>query len=344
MLNFEDIFAKIESERSRDVNDRVLIVDSLNTFIRVWTTMPEISESGDHVGGIIGMLRSIGKDIREFNPSRCVLVFDGKGGSLRRKKIFPEYKSGRTNTNVLRRDFFSNPEDEQIDMRKQMRRVIEYFSHLPVQILCVDNIEADDAIAHCTMQYFNDKSKKIRIVSTDRDFLQLVSDQVEVWSPIKKKLYTPDVLRHEFQIHHNNYLLYRAITGDKSDNIPGIEGIGLKTLLKEFPELLEVELNIDSLSEISKSKLVEKKVKKVHQNICENLDILERNYKLMQLQDTDISLDSKLRILSTLEQPINKMDRLILRRFIAEDYLQSSFKNFDSWLDSTFNGLSVWTK
>ena len=70
-----------------------------------------------------------------------------------------------------------------------------------------------------TMQYFNSRAKKIRIVSTDRDFLQLVSDQVEVYSPVKKKLYDLAAIENEIGIHPKNYLLYRVLNGDDSDNI-----------------------------------------------------------------------------------------------------------------------------
>lgn len=343
-MNFDEIFAKIDSEKAKDKNDRVLIIDSLNSFIRVWASIPTISNNGEHVGGILGFLRSIGSNIRDFNPSRCILVFDGSGGSLRRKKLFPEYKAGRTNNNQMRRDQYSTPEEERLSMRRQMSRILEYLEHLPVQVICVDNIEADDTIAYLTMQYFEPKGSKVRIVSTDRDFLQLVSDNVEVYSPVKKKLYTPSILEEEFKFRPNNYLLYRTIDGDNSDGIPGVNGIGLKTLLKEFPELSEKDLDLEYLLTQSKLRVEEsKKPKKIFQLLLDNEDILERNYKLMQLQDTDISTNSKMIILNRLESEVNRINKAELRRFIAEDYLTNEFKNLDTWLQTTFSTLNLWT-
>ena len=225
-----------------------------------------------------------------------------------------------------------------------MNRVVEYFGHLPVQMLSIDNIEADDTIAYLAMQYFKNKSSKIRIVSTDRDFLQLVCENIEIYSPVKKKLYNVDSLTEEFELHHNNYLVYRALAGDLSDNIPGIKGVGLKTLLKEFPELEDTEINLEYI--IEKSNLViksEKRPKKFYQSIHESSDELYRNYKLMQLHDVDISLESKQRIISTIEQNITKIDRYRIKNMISEDYLQKSFSNLDQWIDMTFYGLNVWS-
>lgn len=341
-MNFDEIFAKIEKEKSSSINDRVLIIDGLNTYIRIWSSVPAISEAGDHVGGIVGFLRSIAVNIRDFNPSRCIIVFDGKGGSLRRKKIFPDYKSGRTGKNDLVRDGFNSVEEERESMRKQMIRVVEYLSLLPVQIVCLDNIEADDVIAYLTMQYFQPKGSKIRIVSTDRDFYQLISDKVEVYSPVKKKLYNEDALVNEFGFHPNNYLLYRTITGDASDSIPGIPGIGLKTLIKAFPQLVLEDKELDYIIEESKHQVsLTKKPKKIYESILESVEILDRNHRLMQLQDTDISLNSKLQIINIVETNVSMVDKVSFRKYLAEDSLLVIFKNFESWI-FTFNGLASW--
>ena len=82
----------LSSGLSNNRNDRVLIIDGLNTYIRIFSSVPIITENGDHVGGIIGFLRSVALSIREFNPTRCVIVFDGRGGSLRRRKLYSDYK------------------------------------------------------------------------------------------------------------------------------------------------------------------------------------------------------------------------------------------------------------
>ena len=80
---------------SGEPNDSVLLIDGLNTFIRVFTAIPTTNEDGIHIGGIVGFLRSLAYTINMVRPTRTIIVFDGKGGSNRRRKIFPEYKAGR---------------------------------------------------------------------------------------------------------------------------------------------------------------------------------------------------------------------------------------------------------
>jgi DNA polymerase-1 len=343
-MNLLDIFNRMGEETTDSLNDRVLIIDGLNTYLRIFSSVPVISENGEHVGGIIGTLRSIAKEIRDFNPTRCIVVFDGKGGSMRRKKVLPQYKENRVGKYNLRRDFFSTKDEEDMARHKQLIRVIQYLDLLPVQVICMDNIEADDVIANMTMQYFNTRSKKIRIVSTDRDFLQLVSEQVEVYSPVKKKLYNLKEIEEEFGIHPKNYLIYRVLNGDDSDNIPGVNGVGLKTLIKFYPEVVSKEIDLEYLIDHSTKVLSEtKKPAKIYKTVIESRDILERNMTLMQLQDTDISSSSKVRILEILQQPINRTDKAGLKILLTEDYLHTSFSNFDGWLNSTFNTLSLWS-
>ena len=67
-------------------------VDFQNTNKKVFSVMPTLNENGIHVGGIVGFLKSIGFAINMFNPTRTIIVFDGKGGSNRRRKLYPEYK------------------------------------------------------------------------------------------------------------------------------------------------------------------------------------------------------------------------------------------------------------
>ena len=81
---------------SLDKDSKVLIVDGLNSFIRVFSAVPLVNDDGDHIGGYVGFMRSIAAVIRQFKPTRCIIVFDGKGGSARRKKMHSGYKEGRT--------------------------------------------------------------------------------------------------------------------------------------------------------------------------------------------------------------------------------------------------------
>ena len=84
-----------EKKSVTHLNDRVLIVDGLNTFIRSFAVNPSINEDGLHIGGMVGFLKSVRYSCDILKPSRCIIVFDGKNGSGRRQKIYPEYKATR---------------------------------------------------------------------------------------------------------------------------------------------------------------------------------------------------------------------------------------------------------
>ena len=99
------------------------------------------------------------------------------------------------------------------------------------------------------------KETNVVLMSTDKDFLHLVNDRINVWSPTKQKLYTEETVRSEFGIIPQNLLTWRTMDGDKSDNITGMRGAGLKTVIKYFPEIAEdAEFTVKDLIEKYKDK------------------------------------------------------------------------------------------
>ena len=228
----DDIESERQNQNALNRNSKVLIVDGMNLFIRTFSAIPTLNEDGKHVGGLSGFLLSLASTIRMVNPTRVVVVFDGKGGSYRRRQIYPNYKEKRSVTSRLNRIVgFEDIEDEQASIKYQLFRVYNYLQNLSISIISIDQIEADDVIAYLSA-YFKEQ---VVILSNDRDFLQLVSDRVNVYLPTKKKMYTPDNLLEEVGIWCENFILYKALLGDKSDNIKGMPGIGNKTIQKHFP-------------------------------------------------------------------------------------------------------------
>ena len=150
----------------------------------------------------------------------CMDVFDGKGVSHRRRQIYSEYKNNRKpGSDIKRSPYLQTDEDPKASMVRQMRRLSEYLETLPVTTMVIDHIEADDTIAYLTT-LVRERGGQSYIMSTDLDFLQLVNDDVAVWSPTKKKLYFKNDVVEEYGVSANNFLLYRTITGDKGDNLP----------------------------------------------------------------------------------------------------------------------------
>jgi len=305
-------------------DDKVLIIDGLNTFIRVFSVIPTTNDDGIHVGGIVGFLRSIGYTINMFQPTRVIIVFDGKGGSSRRRKIYPEYKQNRkTKYRVNRTYDFASQEDEKQNMIMQLQRVVEYLDLLPVTVLSYDNIEADDTIGYLCKQVL--KESEVVVMSTDKDFLQLANGKTKIWSPTKKKLYDEEAVFEEFGITAKNYIWYRVIDGDKSDNISGVKGLGLKTIRKKLPFLTENKIfNIEDITKV----------------LPESSEIIDRNYQLMQLQEVDISGSTKSRILQKIRQPINRLVKFKFETMFLEDKLFTALPNLNSWLLTNFSKLN----
>jgi len=290
-----------------------------------------------HIGGVTGFLRSLALLVRTFKPTRCIIAFDGKGGSAKRKKMYSEYKENRAvRTKFNRYEEFEDIQDEQASMRMQFQRLIEYLDCLPISTIAIDNIEADDSIAYLTTQVFTE-SERVVIVSSDRDYLQLCNERVNVWSPIKKKLYTTELVLQEYGVNAKNFLLYRAVIGDTGDNISGVPGIGAKTLLKAFPQLsADAELSVDFLVENSKDQ-----EKKVFQSIVTNESKIHLNYALMQLKEPDINGNAKLMLLDFAARPTNEYNIAQFKRMFMMDKMFTVIKDIDTWLRTSFGYLSA---
>ena len=322
-----------EDTAPKQQNDRILIIDGLNTFIRSFAVNPSTNEDGIHVGGMTGFMHSIGYAIRNIRPTRVIICFDGRGGSQRRRKIFPDYKGNRrVRKHLTRANTFQSIDDERISMSQQMNRLTQYLETLPLTTLAPENIEADDAMAYICEQVYP-KSQCI-LMSTDRDFLQLVSDRVQVWSPTKKKMYVGETIREEFGLDSKNFIILKCITGDGSDNIPGIRGAGIKSLQKRLPILFgEKQIQLSDVLEYVKENGDNTQLSKA---LKDSKEMLETNHKLMQLQDVDISGHSKESIINIVRSDIPRLNKLEFEKMILEDNLNGIFKNPSLWLRDSF--------
>ncbi len=315
-------------------NSRVLIVDGLNTFIRSYAASPVMNEDGEHVGGISGFLLSVGHAIKAINPTRLVIVFDGKNGSSRRRQIYSEYKAHRNFKVRLNRAVTVDKQDNQME---QLLRLRDYLGVLPLTITVCDNTEADDVVAYMVNDSFVES--QCFIMSSDKDFLQLITDRIHVWSPTKKKLYYVDDVFEEFGVYPTNFALYKAIIGDPSDNIPGIDGVGAKTLLKRYPlvqqqEKLTVEVFMDYIANLNDKT-------KTLQTVKDSKELIERNMQLVQLSESNMSVTNKLKVQSLLSQPIQRLSKPTFHKMLIEDKMTTAIKNVDFWLKEVAQKLDM---
>ena len=318
------------------LNDRVLIIDGMNTFIRSFAAIPTMDENGNHIGGVTGFLKSVGYVTRKFKPSRVYVIFDGKGGSKRRRDIYPDYKLGRKPLTRLNRTYdMTTEKDEQDLMRYELVIVAKALMKLPITTITLDHVEADDIMSYVAQHVVENGGESI-IYSTDKDFLQLVGDGIKVWNPVRKKTYIPEIVVEDYEIHPNNFLLYRALTGDTSDNLPGIKGLGMKTLLKIVPEFVtEQHLTFDDVIDAAENSKL-----KVASRIIDEQESIKLNIKLMSLRSVMISDNNKMKILNKINRPQLSLHKYDLTKLLLETNILPAMQNYDSWVVSTFNPLT----
>jgi len=157
----------------------------------------------------------------------------------------------------------------------QMIRLAEYFNQLPLCQINIDYSEADDIIG-ALVKRFKDKEKVI--VSSDKDYFQLLDESTLLLRPTQKQILNKNNILEEYNIHPSNFALARAIVGDKSDNLPGVRGIGLKTVAKRMPFLKDKEDCL--LKDVFESAIVEDRF---WEKITEHKSLIEENYKVMNL-------------------------------------------------------------
>ena len=222
---------------------------------------------------------------------------------------------------------FLSIDEERKSMYFQLDRCKEYLRHLPVAQLKLENTEADDIIAWVSHYY---KDEEVIIISTDKDFYQLINDHVKVFNPITKKLFSCDEIYSKFGIMPKNFVLARALDGDKSDDVTGINGIGLKTAIKMFP-ILNDDVRLFPVDLIEYAQNIGINKNKRYQKIIDESSKVEINYKIMQLRDPLISSPQIAKMIDILGHKANISVPKVRSMFIA-DQLWSQIKNFDDWV------------
>jgi DNA polymerase-1 len=340
MTNYLDILNKIEQRPDRKLNDHVLIVDSMNTFIRSFAMLQSMNPQGHHTGGLVGFLRSLGFLMRTIDPTRIICVFDGQASSSSRKNIDPEYKANRNIKRITNWEIFDDKDDEFQSMTMQMGRLVEYLQCLPLTLISIDKIEADDTISYLS-QKFRDNNKKVTIVSSDKDFLQIVDQNIEVYSPIKKKTYGKKEVQEELGMIPENYLIMKALLGDNSDNLIGIKGLGPKTLLKEFPGIVSNPLfELKDIHKICEEKL---QTKKIFAQILYDWDKVKTNYELMNLLEPRLGDYEIVHILDKIKEPTPSLQVVTFLSMLEVDQIEALNKNVEGWLE-IFRPLSTYKK
>ena len=295
-----------------------------------------MNPSGAHVGGLIGFLRSLGYVTRIFDPTRVVVVWDGKGGSGNRKNIDPNYKAQRATSRITHWGLYDTKEEETEALIGQLFRTQDYLECLPVQQMVLEKLEADDIMAYLAKRA-SLAGKKVTIVSSDKDFLQLVNNNIEVYAPVKKKVFTKDNIFEELKVLPTNYNIVKALLGDNSDNLQGVKGLGIKTIVSQFPKLLTEKTDLEYVYKVAEEKLDEKKI---FPKIIHNWDRVETNFKLMDLHNTALDEKEVEYVEEILKSPVPDLQTGAFLHHLDQDKIEGVTKNTEGWLEN-FRGLTT---
>jgi len=295
---------------------RVMIVDAYNQFIRGYIVDPSKNPNGSPIGGIRTFINIFNKLTREIKPDLLVLVWDGKGGSKKRRSMNKNYKGGRKppRTNWTQ---VGMGEEEILDNKVwQQMRVIEYLNQTPVIQFMEPLVEADDVISYIKNTPMFEHWQKV-IVSADKDFIQLLDDKTILHRPIQKEYLNKHSIVEKFRIHPTNFALARAIVGDSSDNLPGVPRVGLETVSKRFPFLKEESTYY--LDHILEECQKPENKQKVYTNILESKELIKNNYDIMQLSSPMLSIQAKQGIDDTFEHYKPHYNQTEMRKRMLQD-------------------------
>lgn len=267
---------------------KVVLVDGHNLLFRMFYGIPSSIKNtrGKEIRGLIGFIGSLKKIVDDFKPYSLIVIFDSQTSKDNNLKIDMNYKQNRI-------DYTNIPEKENpFSQLPLIKRALEY---LEVSYLEVENNEADDYIASMIS---SNKGNQYIIVSTDSDFIQLVDNNTFLYVPRGKNsfLYTPEEVIKKYGISPIQYVIFKSLVGDKSDNIKGINGIGNISAAKilRYNSVDDYILNNHN-SRFSKILIENKEL------ISKNQKLINMNKNIDTSQITFNKLSDKIYILKTYE-------------------------------------------
>ncbi len=230
---------------TKDQEQTIFVVDGSSYLYRAYfsTHREFTSSSGLPTRAIYVITNMMLKILKEKDPEYILMAWDAKGPTFRHD-LFEDYKANRP----------PMPDDLSLQV-PYVRKIIDA---LGIPQLEVPGFEADDIMAAVAKRLGNEEHNRVILVTGDKDMRQLISDYVILWDPMRDKITDLKAFKEEFGIEPSQYPDVQALSGDSSDNIPGVPGIGPKTALKLIRQFGSVENLINNLDTLKQGKLKER--------------------------------------------------------------------------------------
>ncbi len=254
------------------IKNKIILVDGPSLLFRMFFGLPAKipGKDGKSIHGTVGFIGSLLKINSLIKPTHLLVVFDSETGSFR-DEIVSDYKGNRI------RDWSEFPDEENpYSQLSNIRKALDYLKWVHCEI---ENTESDDVIAAYVRNY--QKSNKVVIVSHDTDLLQLVGLNTTVFYPRGKKsiLYGLSEVENRYGIKSTLLADLKALTGDKTDNITGIPGVGLKTAGRIIQELGNIDKIFQQISKIYPEGL-RSKIAKHKDKVYQNLSLIKLDHEV----------------------------------------------------------------
>ncbi len=224
-----------------------LIDGSSYIFRAYYGVRADLSTSGGFpTNAVYGFATMLLKFLREYEPKYLGMVFDSKGDVFR-NEIYPEYKANR--------------EEAPESLKPQFQKIFELVQAFSIPMLAMEGYEADDIMGTIAMAQ---KESKVVLVTGDKDFCQLVSENVTLVDTMRERITGVEEVRRKYGIGPQQMVDFFALVGDKVDNVPGVAGVGEKTastLISSYGDLDGVYRNLKELRPSVAKKLEEQKDK-----------------------------------------------------------------------------------
>lgn len=312
---------------------KTLLVDGDNLFKIGFHGAKDLFNDGSHVGGVYHFINTLRRFLEEHNHDKVVVFWDGDSNSSARKKLYPQYKENRR---------LGMNEFKYESYLIQKSRVKQYIEEVFVRQVEMHDNEADDLIAYyCKIAI----DENIMIFSADKDLTQLINERVTIYSPVSKSYFKhgDKITINKVDIPHQNVLVCKVFTGDKSDNIDGIEGLGEKTLIKYFPELQEKSCTIEEILDNARNIPQTKPIKSLSNILTGKTksgilgeEFYNMNKKIVDLLNPLITDEGKELVEQIHKDTIDPTDRgykNLMRMMVKDGMFKFLPKNDEAWVD-----------
>ena len=266
----------------KNETEQFVIIDGNAIMHRAYHAMPRFEIDKKLVNAIYGFISILFSTIEKFNPEYLAVAFDVKGPTFR-DKLFDKYKAKRI-----------KPPDE---FYEQIPEIWDFVRKMDIPLLTQEGYEADDIIGTIANRIHKEtENLEIIILTGDQDTLQLVNSKIKVAMPkmgiIKESVYDRSAVLGKFGLTPEQIIDYKALSGDPSDNIPGVKGIGSKTATTLLLEFGSIE-KIYQILEEDEGRFLQKFRPSIIRKLKDSQDMAKLSKKLATIK-TDLDLDFQL--------------------------------------------------